>query len=233
MIGSCSESSLDERPGWRREHGLWLCPEPGEGVSLECPAGRPNATGGPYCNAHGGRARALEEAQRDWNYLAPESVGNTAAVQAAGTRALDTRHAYIVVRPNPDGGWFSWLGLGSLQEQVPRADYVGCGRPKCRSCREGKGCGRGGRHVHPSGAAAAAAAHRLWRVMLAARVDEIRAARGGTLTWGVPIAPLTEPVLVSLNHHTENAWDLAVTLPRVGPPGLGAISGLRPTGEAI
>lgn len=232
MTSYCIESSFEPVVGWRRESGLWVCPEPGDIVRLECPAGRPDATGGPYCDAHGGEARARQEAGRDWNYLAPESVGGVEAVLRAGTMALDSRHAYIVVRPNVDGGWFSWVGLGSIQEAVPRPDYAGCGRPKCRSCREGKGCGRGGQHKHASGAAAAAAASRTWRALVGARVAEIQAARGDTLLWGSPVEPLTEPVLVCLEAG-QNAWDKAITLPRVGRRGLGVMTGVRPSGEAL
>jgi hypothetical protein len=227
----CRESSLEPVPGWRQGHGLWLCPEPGESVSLRCPAGRPDATGGPYCAAHGGRERAQQEAERDWNWLAPECVGDAAAVLAAGTLQLTTEHAYVVVRPRSEHGiWLAWLGLGSHLEPVPRTAYDGCGRPGCRSCREGQGCGRR-RHAFPSRALAAADAITLWRRRLRARIEEISAARGDTLSWGMPVTPLADPLVLELGDH-GSAWDEAMVRERIGSEGLAAITGLRSTGEA-
>lgn len=61
--------------------------------------GRPVVIGGPYCHLHGGWERARGEANRDWNYLAPASVGN---VEEAGSLALGTEHAYLVLRREAD-----------------------------------------------------------------------------------------------------------------------------------
>lgn len=60
--------------------------------------GRPAAHAGPYCELHGGRARAEVEARRDWGYLAPDSVGAHGAVLRAGGAGLTSPNAYVVIR---------------------------------------------------------------------------------------------------------------------------------------
>lgn len=209
MSRLCEQYSTTEAPGWRHVGSLWLCPGQGIGVRLACPAGRPDAEGGPYCGAHGGHARALEVAQSDWSYLAPASVGDAKAVLDAGLRSLSSEHVYVVVRPCTFSGvWLVWLGLGSHLAPVPRPDYDGCGRPGCRSCREGLGCGRR-KHAHPSLEAARAAGVAAWRENLTRTVEEIRAQRGGTLAWGAPIEPREEPTVLVLDEH-GSAWDAVV-----------------------
>lgn len=226
----CGEHSTTPIEGWRHERGLWLCPEPGESVTLQCPAGRPDAVAGPYCGAHGGSSRALAEAESNWHRLAPESVGGPAEVLAAGTLGLQSPHAYVVLRPER-GRWLAWLGLGSMLQQVPRADYAGCGRTRCRSCALGKYCGRS-RNAFPDRDAALRDATALWRANLTERIAEIHAARGGTLSWGIEVTPLTDPIVIDLAEG-QSAWDAAQARDRIGSPGLGMISGLRGTGEAI
>jgi hypothetical protein len=197
-------------------------------VRLPCPAGRPDAVGGAYCDEHGGEARARAEAERDWNYLAPASVGDAASVEAAGSEGLDTTHAYVVVRPER-GLWLAYLGVGSFQIQV--ANPRGLTALQRRKQRRGQPIPPGRAYGFAAREEALQTAVEEWRQRLVARVREIRAARGATLAWGVPVEPLPEPVVLEIGER-ENAWDAAARARRRGPPGLGPISGLRPTGEA-
>lgn len=230
MTALCSEHSTTPVTGWRQEHGWWLCPEPGESVTLECPAGRPDAVGGPYCAAHGGSVRARAEAEGSWDWLAPESVGDHDAVLAAGAMGLQSPHAYVVVRPE-HGRWLAWLGIGSMLDQVPRSDYAGCGRKVCRNCARGKFCGKS-RNAFADKESALRDATAQWRRCLADRIGQIHAARGDTLAWGLPVTPLADPIVIELAEG-ENAWDLAQMRTRIGSAGLGMISGVRGTGEVI
>jgi hypothetical protein len=99
---------LPRRPGECREilriaveTGLPVyCLAPAVDVRLSCPAGRPDAHA-CYCDAHGGEIRAQAEAGRDWNYLAPESVGDEGAVQKTGCESLCSEHVYLVLRERP------------------------------------------------------------------------------------------------------------------------------------
>lgn len=82
---------------------LYRCgAEPAHAVELPTPAGRRNALGGPYCDAHGGHERADREARAEWVYAAPASVGDEDAVLAAGSRGLRTPHCYVVLRQEND-----------------------------------------------------------------------------------------------------------------------------------
>lgn len=230
MIDLCKEHSTAPLRGWRPEHGWWLCPAPGESVTLQCPVGRPAAVGGPFCQAHGGATRAQAEAERDWNWLAPENVGDVVAVQQAGTLSLQSVNAYVVLRTE-QGRWLAWLGLGSMLDQVSRRDYAGCGRKTCRNCGHGKFCGRS-RNAFADRETALRDATTAWRSRLTARIEEIHVARGGTLAWGLEVTPLADPVVIDLKEG-ESAWDVAQLRERVGSPGIGMLSGLRGTGEAI
>lgn len=219
-------------------HGLMQyaqCPREGIQVRLTCPAGRPDAVSA-YCAEHGGEARARAEAERDWMYAAPASVGGPAQVEDAGCQQLQTPDAYVVVRQTPAtqaGRWLAWLGLGSAMVPVENpAPIVKLknGRPHVRAGRSYSG--RNGALAFPSREAALAQALLRWRAGLDARVDEIREARGGTLAWGSPVEPLDEPIVIVLEQgDSRSAWDVAVTLPRRGRVGSAVFSGLRPSGE--
>jgi hypothetical protein len=74
------------------------------------------------------------------------------------------------------------------------------------------------------------AGRRAWQARVVADVAFIRAARGGTLAWGVPIAPLAEPRVLRPTAG-ETGWDLVSALPRLAPPGASLFSGVRPSGE--
>lgn len=232
----CREVSSEPVPGWRHEHGAWRCPVVGISVRLPCPAGRPDAVGGPYCDTHGGADRARAEAARDWGYLAPASVGDSAAVMAAGNMVLQTPHAYVVVRPEGDH-WLAWLGLGSrlapvrdpgrLTSRQRRAVARGQQEEVARETAKQPG----GSAAFPSRQAALERAMTAWRSEVEARVAQIRTARGGTLEWGAPVAPLADPIVVEIGEH-GSAWDVAVQIERRAPEGLALISGLRPSGEA-
>ena len=75
----------------------WRCGTPAEGVRLQCPSGRPDAVA-CYCSEHGGIPRADAEARRDWNFLAPASVGDADQVLTAGCMALNSEHSVVVIR---------------------------------------------------------------------------------------------------------------------------------------
>ena len=223
--------------------GAAQCPLEGVQIRLRCPAGRPDAVAA-YCAEHGGEARARAVARADWNYLAPESVGGARAVEDAGCQQLQTPEAYVVLRQTPEsqgGTWLAWLGLGSLLTPVanpePQVRLRANGQPRVRGGRRHRS-GRDG-HSRSSGASsfpsrelALTAAEAAWSQRLAARVAEIRAARGGTLDWGTPVEPLEAPVVILLEQgDSRSAWDVAITLPRRSPAGASAITGLRPSGE--
>lgn len=212
------------------------CDRPGTTISLPCPSGRPNAEGGPYCDAHGGQERAQREAECDWNYQAPASVGDADAVLAAGNLSLNSRDAYLVIRQEAgkEGGvksdrWLAWLGLGSLLTGVR-----GPGSTPHRRRGEAKADYQArialGGFAFRSREEALAEGARVWRESLTAHVAEIRRARGGTLSWGIPVEPLAEPIVVEATG--RNAWDVARSQPRKARIGLATISGVRPSGEA-
>jgi len=213
------------------------CGRPATQVSLPCPCGRPDAVGGPYCDEHGGEARARAEAETDWNYQAPASVGSATAVHDAGHMHLDTRDAYLVVRPETgkEGGpssdrWLAWLGIGSFLLGVRAPGTVPHRRRREHMADYRARCALDGSYAFRSRHDALTEATRVWRERLAAHVHEIRLARGGTLDWGVPVQPLTDPIIIDATD--RNAWDVATALPRRCGPGVSLISGLRPSGEA-
>ena len=206
------------------------CGRAGEGVELVTPAGRPNARGGPYCAAHGGVALAFSNAVLDWNHAAPASVGDAAAVQRAGTMALCTEHAYVVIRSMPDHVWLAFLGVGTHLTEVenPHATLQ-----RYRSGRvrlSGSRLRPKGACAFPSRVEALSAGVMAWRQCIEARVAEIRVARGGTLTWGLAVEPLVEPIIVEAGPG-ECASEIATRARRVGRTGVAVFSGNRPTGE--
>lgn len=209
------------------------CGSAADAVRLPCPAGRPDAIGGPYCAEHGGIERAEREARASWDFVAPATVGSSADVHRAGTEVLRTPERYIVVRQLSEaqgGAWVAALGLGSLMSPVENPAAVPSRRGGARHRRSG---GR------PSGTQgfreledALAAARALWAQRLAARVEAIRVARGGTLEWGLPVEPAAEPIVIVLEQGDQRSgWDVALSLPRQAPPGFAVLSGLRPSGE--
>lgn len=188
-------------------------------VRLPTPCGRPAAVGGPYCEAHGGLARAEAEARRDWFLVAPESVGDAEAVLDAGNASLSSPEAIVVIRdvgdrePGPKP-WRAYLGVGAFMRAVenPEASRTG---------RRGKGGKPRGRCAFASAEDALRAGLDAWRTNLDARVAEIRALRGGTLDWGMPVVPRREPIVLRLERGDHrSAWDAyaaAETEPRNGP----------------
>lgn len=205
------------------------CPNEGVVVRLRCPRGRPDAVAA-YCLEHGGEERARALAERDWNYVAPESVDD---VEDAGCMGLQSTHAYVVVRqvpPAQGGVWLAWLGLGSLL--TPVVNPKGERRPR-GGRRQGKYQDRP-LTSFPARNEALEAARAQWRRELTARVEEIRRARGGTLGWGTPVEPLDEPIIILLEQgDSRSAWNIAKTLPRRSREGFGVLSGLRPSGECL
>lgn len=71
-----------------------------------------------------------------------------------------------------------------------------------------------------------------WRDRVWANVEEIRAARGGTLDWGLPVEPLLEPIVLE-PREGESAWEAVARAPRHAPVGLGALTGKRSSGEVL
>ena len=188
--------------GCREWLGETFCMRQAERVVLPTPAGRPQAVGGPYCDVHGGLARSRTEAERDWYYAAPACVGDAEAVVDAGAQALCSVHACVVVRPE-HGRWLAWLGIGGLLQ--------GVANPRARvRHRGGKGRDRhrrsSGRYAFTTREAALETAVAVWRQTVSTRVDEIRMARGGTLDWGLAVAPRDEPLIYLLAEH-GSAWD--------------------------
>lgn len=147
--------------------GNQLCGRPAVEVRLTCPAGRRDATAA-YCEGHGGEERARREAEADWCYAAPESVGGEQRVVEAGCYSLCSEHAVVTVQPS-NGRWVSGLGTGS-HLTIQRGSYA--------TLLE-----------------AEAAGIALWRVRVAEAVESIRRARGGTLAWGLPVEPRATPLV--------------------------------------
>jgi hypothetical protein len=206
-------------------------------VRLQCPAGRPD-TVASYCEKHGGKERARQTAERGWNYVAPESVGDAAAVEDAGCTGLQTTEAYVVIRQareDQGGVWLAWLGLGSMLKPVenpqPPVRMQADGRPRTRGGLRRRGTGAS-LCSFPTREAALSTARMLWSKQVQERVQLIRSLRGGTLSWGTPVEPLAEPVVILLEQgDTRSAWDVAERLKARSRAGLAAISGLRPSGE--
>lgn len=210
---------------------LVQCPREGIQVRLRCPVGRPDAVAA-YCDEHGGESRARIHASSSWDYVAPESVGDHDDVENAGCMGLQSPHAYVVVRQvaqEQGGKWLAWLGLGSLLTPVANPN----GQRRNRGGRMGKYADRPATSF-PTRSEALEAATIAWRCGLQARVEAIRRARGGSLDWGTPVEPLSEPIIIVLEQgDSRSAWDVAQHLSRRSRDGGGIFSGLRPSGEAF
>lgn len=208
------------------------CGQPAVEVRLSCPAGRPDAVAG-YCDEHGGQQRARAEAERDWMYVAPASVGGPVDVEEAGTDGLRSTEAYVVIRqtlPATGGRWLAWLGIGSHMISVANPNAA----PSRRGGRRNRSPGSDGTRAFLTEEDALLEAKRAWRLRVDLRVREITEARGGTLSWGTHVEPLDEPIVIRLEQgDTRSAWDVVEQLERRGVVGLGQLTGLRPTGEAL
>lgn len=170
----------------------------------ELERGRLSAT---YCREHGGPARALHELAHSWLTCAPPSVGDEGAVLDAGTMALTSEHALVVVRPEGPI-WLAYLGIGSHLQQVANplgGKLTRDGRPNTYLCRRTGERKWRGAHSFASREAATEAATVEWRRGVVARVDEIRRARGGRLDWGLTVEPRAEPRIVLVER--GSAWD--------------------------
>jgi hypothetical protein len=179
-----------------------------------------------YCVDHGGSELAVSEISRDWNYLAPVSVGDAGAVQDAGMRCLNSTNAYVVVREE-HGRWLAYLGVGSMMIQV-RMRHEPVVR-RGRVYRQSNGKLRG-QMATDSRDDALARAIDAWRSKLADDIAAITAARGGVLDWGLPVEPLADPMV--LDTTSGNGWDKAASAARQARPGLAYFLGVRPSGEA-
>lgn len=104
--------------------------------------------------------------------------------QGEGERPRIVHHAASVrARPRP---WLAQIGIGSMIEHVAA----------CVTREE-----------------ALAAARAAWRVRVERDVAEITAQRGGTLGWGLPVRPRSEPIVVE-PQAGETAWDAYSRVPR-------------------
>jgi hypothetical protein len=198
----------------RNSDRLVECGCAGTGASLPCPSGRPNATAGPYCEEHGGLARAQADAACNWLYLAPASVGDETAVLVAGNLTLDSTNIYIVLRHEHER-WLAWLGLGSHMQQVHAPGTVPRRRRREAKADYERRFTSGG-YAFPSREIAEEEARRVWRLELDCKVTEIARRRGGTLAWGVTFAPPVEPIVVEVSLG-GNAWDVAEAMLRRAP----------------
>lgn len=161
-------------------------------AELEAPYGR-GVVRRSYCAAHGGAARAQAEAEKAWVMVAPESVGDVDHVQYAGSLMLNSEHKVISVR------WFGvrvvvFLGTGS--HLMPVGSFPLLEYPAALAA------GRGALHVERE-----------------RRIEEIKALRGGTLDWGLPVVP-REQLLVSdgVRVWEDEGGDVDLTA-RALPPG--------------
>lgn len=166
------------------------CGRPAELVERQCPAGR-GTVSAAYCVEHGGTERASTETAREWAFAAPASVGGMEEVLEAGARQLGSSERVLVVRATPEGRWVIQLGVGG---------HLVSACPGSAVSRE----------------VALDAGLWLWRERVRATVESIRAARGGSLEWGIPIEPQAYPVVLELEP-TANAWDALVEWQRAHP----------------
>lgn len=162
--------------------GWHRCGRPGTRVAVEAPAGR-GVVAACYCELHGGEERARREVESDWNVVAPPEVVD---VLTAGTASLTSVDVYAVIRRLPDasgGGYVTALGVGTFTRNLP-------GRYTTREEAE-------------------AAVREAWRRQVEADVAEIKRLRGGTLDWGYPVEPRSEPILLYCDPGVS-AWDCVV-----------------------
>lgn len=153
-----------------------------------------------YCYEHGGHDRALDEVGRSWSVLAPAEVGDDEAVLTAGTASLDSRHAYLILRSERNH-WLAWRGIGGFVEALYPpgvedrraaiiAAHLGSRKTaKLKARREAPAW-----WTTREDALRDATAE--WRRKLVEDVAEITRIRGGTLSWGMPIAPRDEPIII-------------------------------------
>lgn len=131
--------------------------------------------GAGYCDEHGGEQLAAEKAERIrascWHTLAPPEL-SAHQVNIAGAWHLWTRHVYLVLRPTAEQAERWKVGLGIW------ADYED--RPGSWATQ----------------LQAESAGIRYWRLGLDAEVERIRKGRGGTLDWGDPVEPRSEPLVL-------------------------------------
>ncbi len=163
---------------------------PGRDIVREC-----------LCDAHGGGAMATARVLRDWNVAAPPSVGDEEAVTEAGTATLASQHVYVVVRPE-NGRWLAALGIGSHTQQVRRidADPERARKASPEHRAQHARTRRGGGNSWATREEAMSAGMVAWRAEVDRDVAEITALRGGTLAWGMPVAPRAEPIVLVAEH---------------------------------
>lgn len=185
------------------------------------PHGRRTVAG--YCHLHGGTERALQDIENDWNTRAPASVGDAQAVMDAGTMSLSRDFTRVGLRCVPDRTTTQWhvirfareTGKGlacrtfmSEAEAEAHCDRVRDGLNQVEGVKIRQqthidrrhwivSLGTYGRLEEKAKASTLMEAIdvglQLWKETYEGEVEAIRAARGGTLEWGVPIPIIEEP----------------------------------------
>lgn len=149
-----------------------LCREPGRGV-----AHRHQRVGESflecvvaYCDLHGGEERARLEGRETMGSChfarAPEHLTREEVLEGA-RMTLMLEHVYVVLRPAGEGRWRFGLGVT---------------HPSKRSYDTKLEAERAGVHA--------------WRWAYQKRLEKIRSARGGDLSWGRPVFELEHPKVV-------------------------------------
>jgi len=199
---------------------LETCGEHASGVKLMSAASgtpladleRPPVVAGPYCEAHGGKARAQSEAVEDWYHAAPDSVGDADAVLDAGTRVPCSEHRIIVLRgPDDRGRWQAWRGLGTHARTIyPRGVEAERREILLRYNGRRKNARRRAQAAHSAlfddADEALRRALEVLRGECEAEVERIRKLRGGTLSWGMPVSVERSPAIKILPVSGGDAW---------------------------
>jgi hypothetical protein len=125
-----------------------------------------------YCAGHGGEKHARrmhdEHLLTCWHALAPATVPRD-EIELRGTMLTDSEHHVGVVRATGGGRYGAAVGLGSHTQPLPGS--------------------------FPTPAAAEAAAREAVAAGYRTRVEEITTSRGGTLAWGLALAPPNTTIL--------------------------------------
>jgi hypothetical protein len=177
-----------------------VCPAPATQYQINLShLDRPNPTEA-YCPRHGGDARALQFLINDWHAAAPPSVGDGEQVLDAGVMSLTSREAYVIVRPESTV-WCAYIGTGGHLLQVPnpkggRLDPLG--RPLTRAGPNGTRVWKGAKSF-ASRDEAIEVGKAFWAKNLVVTIARITHARGGTLLWGLELAPRSEPILIAMD----------------------------------
>lgn len=153
-----------------RDRGWRPCGEVADHGDILCAAGCGEAFA--HCENHGGaeRARLAHDAHllTCWHAVAPASLPRD-EIEARGSMLTDTEHHIGVVRSIDAEQYTAAVGLGGHARTLPG--------------------------FFPTALAAETAARKALAQAYEERVTEIRAARGGSLEWGLPLVPPVTTIL--------------------------------------